>query len=47
MRRNRHHAGIALSSQRPLGDLLRRLKKLAAALDSESMRDRLEFLSDW
>ncbi len=47
VRQNRHHAGIILSSQRPLGDLLRRLKRLAAALDSETMRDRLEFLADW
>jgi Domain of unknown function (DUF5615) len=47
MRQNRHHAGIVLSSQRSLRDLLRRLKRLAAALDSEAMCDRLEFLTDW
>ncbi len=47
LRQGRHHAGIALSSQRPLGDLVRRLLRLAAAVDSEAMLDRLEFLSDW
>ncbi|MEX0714674.1 MAG: DUF5615 family PIN-like protein [Pirellulales bacterium] len=43
----RHHAGIIVSSQRPIGDLLRRLLRLAGTLDGDSMRDRLEFLSDW
>jgi hypothetical protein len=43
----RHHAGIILSSQRPIGDVIRRLLHLANTLDAESMRDRLEFLSDW
>lgn len=43
----RHHAGIIVSSQRPVGDVIRRLLRLASALDAESMRDRLEFLSDW
>jgi len=47
LRQGRHHAGIVLSSQRPLGDLVRRLLRLTAALDSEAMSDRLEFLSDW
>jgi hypothetical protein len=47
LRQGRHHAGIAVSSQRSLGDLLKRLLKLAEARDSEAMRDRLEFLSDW
>ena len=43
----RHHAGIIVSSQRPIGDVIRRLLHLANTLDAESMRDRLEFLSDW
>jgi len=43
----RHHAGIIVSSQRPIGDVIRRLLHLASTLDAESMRDRLEFLSDW
>jgi hypothetical protein len=47
MRAGRHHAGIIVSSQQPLGKLLRRFKRLANGLDAESMRDRLEFLGDW
>jgi hypothetical protein len=43
----RHHAGIIVSSQRPVGDVIRRLLLLANALDAESMRDRLVFLGDW
>jgi hypothetical protein len=41
------HSGIVVSAQRPIGDVLRRLLHLAATLDAEAMRDRLEFLSDW
>lgn len=47
MQQGRHHAGIVVSSQRAVGDLLRRLLHLASTLDSDAMRDRLEFLSDW
>ena len=47
MQQGRHHAGIALSSQRPVGDLLRRLLHLAGTLEAGAMHDRLEFLSDW
>ena len=43
----RSHAGIVVSSQRPLGELIRRLMHLANALDADSMLDRLEYLSDW
>ena len=43
----RHHAGIVVSSQRPIGDVIRRLLHLRNDMDAESMRDRLEFLSDW
>ncbi|MGA2619925.1 MAG: DUF5615 family PIN-like protein [Thermoguttaceae bacterium] len=43
----RHHAGIVVSNQRPIGDVVRRLLHLAAARDAESMRDRLDFLGDW
>ncbi len=42
-----HHAGIAVSSQRPIGDLLRRLIHMAGAFDADAMRNRLEFLGDW
>ncbi|MEX2171374.1 MAG: DUF5615 family PIN-like protein [Pirellulales bacterium] len=41
------HAGIVVSSQRPIGDLMRRLVRLANALDADSMCDRIEYLSDW
>ncbi|MBI3836345.1 MAG: DUF5615 family PIN-like protein [Planctomycetia bacterium] len=47
MQQGRHHGGIILSQQRPIGDLIGRLLRLAGTLDSEAMRDRLEFLSDW
>lgn len=43
----RHHAGIVVSSQRPIGDMLRRLLHLAGTLDSTAMQDRLKFLVDW
>ena len=43
----RHHAGIVVSAQRPIGDVLRRLTNLARTIDTEAMKDRLEFLSDW
>jgi uncharacterized protein DUF5615 len=47
MRQNRHHSGLAVSSQRPIGDVLRRLLHLANTMQAETMCDRLEFLSDW
>jgi hypothetical protein len=42
-----HHAGLVVSSQRAIGDVLRRLLHLAGSLDAEGLRDRLEFLGDW
>ena len=45
--RSQHHSGIIVSSQRPIGDLLRRARALASSLGAEEMRDRLEFLSNW
>lgn len=45
--RGRHHGGIVVSSQRPIGDTVHRLLHLAHALDADSMHDRLEFLGDW
>ncbi len=42
-----HHAGLIVSQQRPLGDLVRRLLNLAQTLSREDMVDRLEFLSNW
>ena len=47
MTEGHHHAGIAVSTQRPIGDLLRRIVNLTGASDAESMQDRLEYLSDW
>jgi len=47
IRQGRHHTGIVLSSQRPIGDLLRRLLHMAGTLDTDAMRDRLEFLGNW
>lgn len=38
----RRHAGIVVSSQRPIGDLLRRTLHLAGTLSAETLRDRLE-----
>ncbi len=43
----RHHAGIVVSSQRHIGDVLRRLLHLAKTPDAGTMQDRLEYLSDW
>lgn len=43
----RHHAGIVVSSQRPIGDMLRRLLRLANTLNATAMQERLEFLGDW
>lgn len=42
-----HHAGIVVSTQRPIGDMLRRLRRLAGEVDADAMCDRLGFLSNW
>lgn len=42
-----HHAGIVVSTQMPIGEMLRRLRSLASELDADAMRGRLEFLSNW
>jgi uncharacterized protein DUF5615 len=47
MRADKHHAGIIVSSQLAIGDVLRRLGHVATTLDADAMKDRLEFLSDW
>jgi uncharacterized protein with PIN domain len=47
LRHGLQHAGIIVSQQRPIGDVLRRLLHLASTLEAHQMRDRLEFLSDW
>jgi hypothetical protein len=47
LQRGDHHAGIIVSQQRPIGEVMRRILHLANSLDGDAMRDRLEFLSDW
>jgi hypothetical protein len=49
MRENRHHQGIVLVRQQRfgVGEILRRLHRLATTLKSDDMTDRLEFLNDW
>lgn len=47
MSQNRHHTGIVVSLQRPIGDMRRRLFLMGRKLDADTMQDRLEFLSDW
>ena len=47
LQQGRHHAGIVVSSQRPIGDVLRRLLRLVNTLEADAMQDRLEYLSDW
>lgn len=42
----RHDAGIVVSSQRPVGELLRRLIRMTGARDADALRDSLEFLGD-
>lgn len=46
---SRHHAGIVIAEQQRLavGEMMRRLLRLRAAVDAGSMRDRLEFLNRW
>jgi hypothetical protein len=43
------HAGILLANQQQfvVGEVVRRIIKLAAALSAEDMHNRVEFLSAW
>ena len=43
----RHHAGIVVSAQLGVGQIVRRLRSIAAAFDGKGMHDRLEYLSNW
>jgi hypothetical protein len=47
IRDGKHHAGIIVSNQLPIGELLRRLLHLARNVDGDALADRSEFLSDW
>lgn len=42
-----HHSGIIVSSQIPLGKVLKWLLRIANAVSATAIKDRLEFLSDW
>lgn len=42
-----HHAGIIVSDQLQVGQVVRRLLKLLDARSAEEMQDWLEFLSNW
>jgi len=41
------HAGLIVSQQRPIGEIVRRLTRLGRTLGADAMRDRLEYLSNW
>jgi len=45
----KHHAGIILAQQQrySLGEQMRRLLKIIAAISAEEMKDRIVFLSAW
>lgn len=47
MQHGQQHAGIVVSSQRPIGDVIRRLVHLANTLNAETLQNRLEYLSNW
>ena len=47
MNHGQHHAGIVVSQQRPVGDMLRRLLHLVQTLSATDLKDRLEYLSNW
>jgi hypothetical protein len=49
LKAGRHHAGIIVAEQQrlPVGEMMRRLLRLGAALVAAAMRDRLEFLNRW
>lgn len=49
IRSGKEHAGIILAPQRrfSVGEQLRRILRLRAAVTSEDMRNRIEFLSNW
>jgi len=43
----RHHAGIIVSSQRTIGDVIARLRRMAATLDAETLKDTIQYLGNW
>ena len=49
MAAGRHHSGIVIAEQQhlPVGEMMRRILRLRADIDSTIMFDRLEFLNRW
>jgi hypothetical protein len=49
LRHGLHHAGVVLLTEQltPIGTQIGALLRLTSALNAETMRDRLEFLSNW
>ena len=49
VRAGRHHSGMIVAEQQrlPVGEMMRRVLRLRAALDAGAMQDRLEFLNRW
>jgi len=43
----RKHCGIIVSTQLPIGEVVKRCLRLLSALTAEEMVNRLEFLSNW
>ena len=43
----RHHCGVIVSQQRPIGEIIRRLLTLGQARSAEDMKGALEYLSTW
>lgn len=43
----RKHYGIIVSTQLPIGEVVKRCLRLLSALTAEEMVNRLEFLSNW
>lgn len=47
MKDGKHHSGIIIVKQVPVGEILKRFLRLASVLLAEDMEDRLEYLSNW
>jgi hypothetical protein len=49
LRNHQHHCGILIIEQQrySIGEVMRRITRLAATLSADQMRDRVEFLSHW
>ena len=47
IRNDKDHAGIIVAKQAPVGSIVKSLLTLASEHDSEDMKNRLEYLSNW